>query len=47
MGYKQEEILGKSLFQFNHASDGDGIAKSFKSCKALNDVNYLMNFSNN
>ncbi|CAL8081167.1 unnamed protein product [Orchesella dallaii] len=31
IGYKANNMVGKSLFDFYHACDGDGIAKSFKS----------------
>jgi len=33
MGYTPEEMIGKSLFEFHHAADGDSVAKSFKSRK--------------
>jgi hypothetical protein len=31
MGYTPEDMIGKSLFEFHHAADGEGISKSFKS----------------
>jgi len=31
MGYKGEDMIGKSLFDFYHACDGDGISRSFRS----------------
>lgn len=35
MGYTAEGMIGKSLFDFYHACDGEGIARAFKSCKYL------------
>ncbi|XP_035704232.1 hypoxia-inducible factor 1-alpha isoform X2 [Folsomia candida] len=31
LGYTPEEMIGRSLFEFNHAGDGEGIGKAFKS----------------
>lgn len=33
LGYTPEEMVGRSLFEFNHALDGTQIGKAFKSCK--------------
>lgn len=35
MGYKPEDLTGKSLLDFYHACDGDGISRSFRSRKKL------------
>lgn len=33
MGYKAEHLLGKSLYEFHHGSDSEGLMASFKCCK--------------
>lgn len=40
LGYKSEDLIGKSVYEYHHAMDSDAICLAYKSCTYV----YIHNF---